>query len=472
MSQSSYQEYLNYRNGANGYPKNEAKAQKFLKKAADAGHPQACADMAATLVDKKPQKALEYFEKGNARDYGVENYLKALYLLAKKCKKNAAKASVYYDKAKDMKLSGNAQWYFAKLTLFAGKGDSEYRLALMPAIMQEAPIIPDEDFLSVGRERGVVFGATEFAEWKKSPDAKYFEGFYSAMDNMAAVRAALANLDEKAAKNALGGAGVKALKKWLNEAESKGYCDEAVLEYQPLLRITLELNSIECRFKYDNPAYSSIQQGSGTKTYPEAKAWHGYYATYVTDHEPNGNIEKYKGKTLNQTSLITKEPNKVRFRWNPKRYTDVVSKAYSAIENGVKNDAVWEYKQDLQRKHNWNTSHISCTINSASISNKRAHIMYVPFWFFTKQVGKRTFTLRVNATTGDVNYFVDNPFAQFSYSDVVSSAQAFKYTLSAVKASEKSAKAYKKANSIPAKIFGTIKDIIGGIFDWIKGFFD
>ena len=471
MSNSVYQDYVNYRDGANGYPKNPAKAMKFLKKAADAGHPQACADMAATLIDKKPQKALEYFEKGNAKDLAVENYLKTLYVLAKKCKKNTAKASVYFDKAKDMKLSGNAQWYFAKLTLFAGKGDSEYRLALMPAIMQEAPIVPDEDFASVGRERGVVFGSAEFAEWKKSPDAKYFEGFYSAMDNMAAVRAALANLDEKVAKESLGGAGVRALKKWLNAAESKGYCDEAVLEYQPILRFYLELNSIELRYKHDNPNYTTITTGSGTKPYPDKLCWHGYYASYVTDTKANDNILKFHDRPLSKEPATTKESNKIRYRWNPKRYTDLISKGFSSIEGGVKSRAQSDYKSDLARKYNWNTAHITTTVNSANITNKRAHIMYVPFWFFTQTVGKHTFTLRVNATTGDVNYFVDNPFGQFGLSDTVTSPNAQKYTLAAMKAKAKSDKAYKKANSLPAKAIGAVKDFLGGIIDWIKDLF-
>ena len=405
-----YQEAQNLLNGTNGFPKNPKKGYAKLKEAADAGNQKAREEWGEYLwVEKgKYAESLPYYEAGTLSDQdAVEDYLFVLTKLVAKNKKDPTFAQTAADKAFAYHDKFDAEsYYFYGVLLQKGYPEKtkEIHDSFDMAAFLGSEYMPDETYASIGRERGVFTGKTEMDIWQKNTSDGKSSTFVPC--NRSAEEAwsiAKANLEEKATKKILTYAQISKLLKGAPQAQ---------LEYQPIVKCAVEVGTPNVRYKYDNPSYSTVS--SGSTDYTVDMYWTNYCATFKTKQTQRDLWKVYKNATFTSNCVDG------RVRIHPVGQKAVIERAIELSSKDATEGARQEIKEAFHKAKNWDTKYIEIIYNDKASDIKELSYVFVPFYFFTVSMGgKKSVTVRVNAYSGEVDYFVDNPFGQFSEDDNV-----------------------------------------------------
>lgn len=378
-----------YIHGYDGLPKNEKKGWELMRAAADAGDAAAAASMAEHLADSEPETALGYFTQSGSAPNTL--YLKILYLAALK---TPAQAKEYWAASKSVVPDRDGLWYCAKLLHTADPSDMGYTELLSRAASLGSGLLTEEDYAACGRERGVVVGSEEFERFAKT-DTAHGRYFFSRIDKNESMARALveANLGEKEAARLLGKDVV---------AKIKGMQPEVILEYEPVYIAGERLD--EVRYTYSHQERDSITRHSGSGVL-SVEGDNDYLRNrkLVTPFFLRRKEETYYfygEETVPENARIrVSVPDmdameEERFK---KNFRDALESASTAVEMA------------LNKEYSWSVSCIDVNIDTDDWE-ATTDLGFVPCWFFHYKLQDRLVTIRVNATTGDIEYFFDNPF--------------------------------------------------------------
>lgn len=434
--QEIYIEALHFIEGSGGYPKDEKKGYKKMKEAADAGNTAAAGKYALYLWEKtKHFDALSYFEKNNAYKEMPRDYVTCIYNCAIRKKKDLALLKTYYEKASRVRsnLHGDSYYYFAMIAKMSGQDVSVYKEALYYAALGSSTAMPDRAYKEINRERGVVYGKDEVSLYVKvnysGEDEKYFGGFLPCTQTeKSAWNVAKANLSDKRIKKEFGFAGAAALLK----AEPKG-----VLEYQPVAYSCMTVGTVSCKFKYNNPSYSTVNTGSGSL--PLNWNWFNYHAGFRTKYRQGDYHKQFENASF---SKLTPD---ARMRTAAPRWSEIVDASFEMAKSSATSGARSKYKTAIASNYNWEERYVTVDIEDNGQSIKALKTYFVPFWFFTVNLpfGK-TATARVNGNTGEVDFFANNPFGLFTPYDDVKAGAMTMYSKELQKVIRKRTPEYKK----------------------------
>ncbi len=405
-----YTEAMNFFEGKDGFPKNEKKGYARLKEAADAGFQKAREDYAEYLwVEKdKYDAAISYYEAGRLSDNeSISDYLFCLKTISDKKKKDIEFAKSCVEKAKTYEEHFNADafYFYAELLKRAYPDKTkEVDEKLDVAAFLGSSCMPDSVYASIGRERGVLAEKFEMELWQKNaPDGKYvsFVPCRKTADDAWAI--AKANLEEKNTKKILTSSQISRL---LKSAVAP------VLEYQPIIKCSVLANEPDFRYEYDNPKYATVSTGSNT--YKVNLYWTNYCATFKTKQSQRDLWKVYKDATT------TDQYVEGRVRITPSGLDDAISRVKELSTKDAIDGSRNEIKNALVSVKNWEKKYITINFNDTDISLKELSYVFIPFYFFTIKLGsKNTVTVRVDGYSGEVDYFTDNPFGQFTAEDNV-----------------------------------------------------
>ena len=409
-----YQEARRFIEGSEGYPENPKKGYALLKDAAELNDT-ACCDYAIYLLNvlKKPDLAVTYFERfDTTRRACAEEYCCALWQVLKKNAKNPDLPKTFYKKVEDLwedELNeADGFYYYALLARAGGAPEEHVNNAMLQAIWRGSQIVPDAEYAKLGRERGVFANRTEILTYLESREEVdelkgSFGGFFRCEKNEEqAWKTVQANLDEKRITSKLP---MGAAKVFASGEKPKG-----VLEYQRLFYGYMMVGEFNGRYTYDHPKMATVQNGSATLAINEAR--HRFFATFQHAQPQTDLYKIFANLKASQTDCC-----EGRFRHdNP--YDDEVS-TYCAeqIKSDCEGVSRYQFRKALASQYNWEEKYIRVEGNELEVLQSFMKDYYVPFWFFTKKVGMNVITLRVNATTGEVDAFVNNPFGLFAKED-------------------------------------------------------
>ncbi len=375
--------------GTDGLPENEKKGWELMRAAADAGDATAASSMAGHLAESEPEAALAYFKQSGSAPNTL--YLKILYLAALK---TPTRAREYWAASKSVTPDRDGLWYCAKLLHIADPSDMGYTELLSRAASLGSQLLTDEDYAACGRARGVVIGREEFERFAKADQAheRYFFSHIAKDESMA--RALVeANLGEKEAERLLGKDVI---------AKIKGMQPEVTLEYEPIYIPGEHFD--EVRYTYSHQENDSITRHSGSGVlYAEGE--HDYLRRneLVTPLFLRRKEESY--------SFYGNEPvpEDARIRVS---VPDMEAMEEEIFKKNVRNalqSATTAVEMALSKEYDWSVSCISVNIDTDNWV-ATTDLAFVPCWFFSYKLKDRLVTIRVNATTGDIEYFFDNPF--------------------------------------------------------------
>lgn len=402
-----YEEARNFINGTGGYPKKVNKGLKIMKEAALINEAASCYYGVFSAEQKKYAIAYECLSRfDEVKKIAADDYCKCMYYMAKKKAKDPAALEGFLNDVEFVRssITGEGFYYAALIRRIAKQPVEAVNEELKLAAFCGSVDMPDYEYAACGRERGVYYGEEEFRAiiGARDDDDKTFGGFYPCEKTKEqALKIAKANLDEKRIKEILPfGASLA-----LANADM-----DAVLEYQKVYRVIISVGKYDARYEYNHPNYSTVTSGSASLQID--MNWRRYYATYQ-HHIPQVDLFK----TFNEMT-----PGNV---CNPDAQFRVVNsydsyiaqvcdeKVVADIEAGCK----YKFKQALIEQNNWEGKYIKVTTNDKEIQSHTLKEFYVPFWFFTKKILGISITLRVNATTGEVDAFVGNPSGRFAQED-------------------------------------------------------
>lgn len=396
--------------GKNGYPKNEKKGWKLMQQAADAGDSEACGQIALHYMDaiKLPQ-ARDYFNMVEAYKRHPNAYAKCLALYAaKKLKKEPDFVRKLFEEANRVEndLHGDGHYYYAVLLHFAYPDNEEkYCEHLYYAALGGSDDMPDSCYAYINRERGVLHSKAEMEAWLRvNNDGRIVGGFIPCkLDEEEAWRVAVSNLDTKAGRRAFIGAARKAF-------ISKDH--ETNLEYQQVIKCQISVDTISARYEYNHPNSNYINKGAGKLDINSY--WTNCYATYRAKQPQDELFKKYKDVKLSDDFV------EARVRVNPYRSDEVICECKNQTIYDATIGTLGDIKTTLVKQNNWEKRYIHVDIDDYAQSLKNFYMLFVPFYFFTVKLGgKKTYTIRVNAFTGETDFFVNNPFGQFTDDDDV-----------------------------------------------------
>lgn len=404
-----FNEGMNFYKGQNGYPQNSKKAIHYFEKSSEAGNRDASFELAKLyFLNKNYDLALKYFDTNEAYLYGPRQYVfSILKQLPRNVKKNPDLAETMLNKAIkcEKSLDEDGCYYLACIIKAVHPEDEkEYLKYILRAAKGFSTVMPDELYKLVGREYGVLNNLEEMKLFLESEDEDDLEvnGFGPLNKNHdEAWRTAVANLTEKGIKHNIS----NALIKKLIEAQPSG-----ILEYQPIYEISYYVGGLKGKFKYDNPNYTSVSTGSGG-LYVNA-SWSRIYATY---------LDKYTQKKFKQKAMSIKYTNtyyNARYRIYPEFGLGIEKILDEDVKDVAKTNAGYKFEDKIANDYNWETKYIDVTIDDIEITPSKKCCYFIPFWFFTIELGKnKSATVRVNASTGEVDTFLNNPFGQFTEYD-------------------------------------------------------
>lgn len=437
-----YKEALDYLGGKNGFPKNEKKGWKRMEEAAEAGSKDASGELALYLHENnKEAEARRFFEKSKMDTRKLKTaYVECLRELAFKKKKDSQFLEDCYLSAKEYESGyfGDARWYYADIIKLAhpdNKDEIEKQLYL--AALGESDM-PDSYYQSIGRERGVLADKEEMELWLKAmgesvADTLYLPCVKTPED---AWSTAKANLEEKETKQYLS---IGQINRFLS-SNMKG-----ILEYQPMVECSVLIGTPSFRMKYDHPSYSTVTTGSGSLKIN--KYWTNYCASFKTKTTQDNLWRTYKDAKKEKTFC------EARVRVSPIGLDTAIERCKELSIKDAANGARNDIKEAYKKEKNWDKQYISIDFDDMDASYKALRYVFVPFYFFTMEEGKnKSVTVRVNAYNGEVDYFVNNPFGQFTAEDNVAQgggANVSKHQRSARKKS--ASKGGKSGNSVRGK---------------------
>ena len=378
-----------YIHGYDGLPKNEKKGWELMRAAADAGDAAAAASMAEHLADSEPETALGYFTQSGSEPNTL--YLKILYLAALK---TPEKANEYWTASKRVTPDRDGLWYCAKLLHAADPTDMGYTELLSDAASLGSGLLTDEDYAACGRARGVVVGREEFERFVRT-DQAHERYYFSRIDKNESMARALveANLGEKEAAKLLGKDIV---------AKIKGMQPEVTLEYEPVYIPGEQLD--EVRYTYTHQESDSITRHSGSGVL----AAEGHY-DYLERHELVTPLFLRREEKTYYFHGEEPVPENARIRVSVPDMDAMEEESFKKNFRDALQSATTAVEMALSKEYGWSVGCIDVDIDT---DNWEATIDlgFVPCWFFSYKLKDRLVTIRVNATTGDIEYFFDNPF--------------------------------------------------------------
>ena len=399
-AQQLYDEALRHLNGTDNYAKNPKKGKKLMLEASKLGNAQADGYCAMNFAKSDAEK-IAYFKKNGAGANYPTEYLRCLLATAKKpdlIKNN-------YEVAKTLKLEGDGYYYFAELSKLAGESDKVYRDNLYLASLALSKAMPEKAYKYIGRDYGVYYDKEEIELWAKAYNVKAYYGKIEKTEEEA-WRIVESNLSTKEGKAKLptGGAAAILRKK-----------PTATLEYQRVLYACYRTEVIDAAIEYNNPNYSSVMKGTVSnfnvnEDNPTRAHWFPDFRFHAT--------HKLAWQTFKSMNYTATAPVKGRFRVGTPYYNAIKNECLAETQKASKDHALWRLKEHYNKTKGWETNYIKTTLQKSDTSFDEFRIYFVPFYYFTAELGLgNTATVRINAQTGEIEYFENCPFGQFDEYD-------------------------------------------------------
>lgn len=408
---------FNHLKGENGLPKNEKKGWETMKKAADAGDDKAISAYANHIVESDPSAAAKLIEDACIETDCQGTYTQALYLIVKA---NPQAAAESLKKAltleKDLTdtgytLAANPHYYIAKIAEAANPDDKTTIIKhLSQAAILGCPLMTEPDYKACGRDRGVAYGKDELLVWLDSYTRKGIDTDKSVyvvkkVKNEGMAQAIMeANLDSAEAIRVFGKGRIKQI---------KSLTPKVVCEYQKIYEADVEIGRYPFTFRHQ--ATNSVTYTTGSGVVDIGKT----YAEYMTAFKSKS-CNTDKNKKINDYEFDNGDfPANTRFRTNT-AYDEVAEKAaweaVHKLEKEVEENAAKRY---LASQYGWYTQDIEYIIGNHADTNifeedYKYAVIFVPFYFFTFDLGKETATVRVNAFNGETDFHINNPFGLYS----------------------------------------------------------
>ncbi len=460
-NEQNYQRAQSLIKGDSTVKANPKKGWKMMGELADAGYEPACLNLAHECwYTGKYADACVYFEKAKlTKNEQAFEYVCSLYRgITKKQRKDPDYLASVFAKAKKYEelYTGDGRYYYALLLHVAQPENEEgYKQQLYYAALGNSDYMPDEAYEFIGRERGVLADKSEMDIWMKvSSMAKYAKFIPCERSEDDAWFIAEQALEDKETN------------KFLNTAQRKALLHakpKAILEYQQIYRAAYNIGTIKFGFKYDNPNYSTVS--TGTATLNVNKYWTNSCATFKTKQS-----QEQLWKVYNKVTTTTTYKD-ARVRTNAYGSATVIERCGEMTRKDARNGAVWEAKDAEAKQRNWETRYITINMQDYDMTNKFIELVFVPFYFFTvTTTGKKTVTARVNGYSGEIDFFVDNPFGQFTEEDNVAQGGGANET-TRDRNKKQSAKNKAKAKRIAGGILKKILMIVGGVLAGVGALF-
>ena len=397
--------------GRDGLTKNVAKGWECMKQAADLGDAEACFRYAEHIVDTDHNGALNYLAKGGLEaeaEAGKSEYVYTYFTaLVNRAKADPATAKDGYCKALAYEnflreWQGKAWYRLAELARLTGADKAEVKKYLVNANIGECDVSDNAVYAAYGMEKGVLEGGEQLERYlSRLAQIKSRKVFFVAAKKSESMARALiqAKLDENAGK----GLGKKRI------AAIKSSSPRGVLEYQRVIGQTEYLGTFTYGFKHQADNAVTYTTGSGEMNIDTE------YITYGATFKlgiPNDDINRW----IDKMEFSSELPD-ARVRVTVEREAEVSSGA--SMRQVSSYDVI---KERIARKYNWHASDISLNNVQGVGENYRdfgQEDIYVPFWFFDCDVDGETVTARVNAFTGETDFYIDNKFGQLLPTDDV-----------------------------------------------------
>lgn len=406
-SEQLYDEALKHINGTGGYPKNPKKGEKTMLEASNAGSRKAAGYYAMHYAKNDSDKLIHFQKSGAYEDYPNE-YVRCLLTTAQKmAKRNPGIPKSNYDAANRVqaKYHGDGYYYLAELAKLAGDTEQKYKDYLYLAALGMSKAMPDATYALINRDRGVIYDKEEIELWIKANELQDRVAGYGEIKKTEeeAWRIVEAHLSTKEGKEKLPAGGASAMLKKR---------PTGTLEYQRLINVAMSVKYISVGFEYDNPNYSTVTRGS-INDYKLDR----YMENWFTDFRCSAK-QKDAYKTFEKLSYTKTVPTRGRFRVDTPYYYSLCTECAETSKTEMINEAKWLFKKDLGQQKNWATQHINVTLNKHDTGLKFFRIYFMPFYYFTVDLAfGKTATVRVNAQTGEVDFYENCPFGQFTEYD-------------------------------------------------------
>lgn len=387
----------NYLFGSGGMPKNEEKGYATLKQAADAGNGTAAERYAEYAYNsKRYEAAAEYFDKSGKYPCAYfESLWRALATSPIRAEEFLTAALTHEDGK-----YADAYCYIARLYAAARPQETADRKAcLNRAVMASSTILTDEEYAFAGRERGVI-DSGEFEEWWSKQNTYTDYAFQSVEKSREFAESIIsANLEDKTTKAQIGKPTVK---------QMKATTPKVTLEYQPVAVHRQMIGKVAIEYsratRYDGSFERNSDVFSYTPTFRAAQKHKNYYC-YVGS---NGSPEI---------------PSAARLRVTPARFGDLSANFgsifYESKHEMLESDALTRI---FETHKIWRDSEQPVHVDKIEIISKgdvECICLFKPFWFFTYEIGKKSVTIRIDATNGDITYHFNNPFGEYREGDNV-----------------------------------------------------
>lgn len=412
LGEKLYQEAHNYLEGKSGFKQNIKKGYEKLKEAMDNGHKMATGEYARYLEkNKRYEEAIECYEANYAVDLFADDYVRCMLIHAKKIhKKNPKQVVSYHNWTFKIQscLSGNGYYYLEKLyELAEGEKNKQY---INEAAKLQSNIMPKEYYEYVGREYGVLISLEEMKEYLEKTNEN-ISGFakLTANTELVAWKLATIYLNDIKIKHNISN---QAIKKLLNN-NPKG-----VLEFQQVVKSTFNCATPVVYIEHNDPN-SSVKQ-TGTIPFKVDKTWTKAYTTFLDKSKQSNYIDKFIKYPITDTYY------NCRYRIHVKNLDIIKEECLLTTYNCAKNWSKNYIIENISKAKNWKKENVDLIYDQDNINNEEFSIVYVPFWFFTISLDKKTkVTVRVNAVNGEADTFINNEFGQFSdYHDIKKGAMA------------------------------------------------
>ncbi|MBR2023278.1 MAG: hypothetical protein IJ996_02010 [Clostridia bacterium] len=426
-AQQLYDEALKHINGTGGYPKNPKRGEKMMLEASNAGSRQAAGYYAMHYAKKDSDKLIHFQKSGAGADYPTE-YVRCLLTTAQKeAKKNPNIAKSNYSVAKDVKVHDDGYYYLAELAKLAGESDQTYRDYLYLAALGMSKAMPESAYKYIGRDYGVIYDKEEINLWIKANNIEtYFVDIKKTEEEAWRIVEANLSTKEGKAKLASGGASAMLKKRPLG-----------TLEYQRVINVSYRTEVISAGVEYNNPNYSSVMTGTISnfnvnESNPTRANWYPDFR-FRDKHT----IAWQTFKPLSYSSAV---PSKGRFRVGTPYYNAIINECFTYTEKISKDHALYRLKEHLNQTKNWEISYIKTNLKQTDTKLSQFNILFVPFYFFTVELALgKTATARVNAQTGDIDFFDNCPYGQFDEYDKYLIGGNARMTAEQIKSLQKSA---------------------------------
>lgn len=170
---------------------------------------------------------------------------------------------------------------------------------------------------------------------------------------------------------------------------------EVITEYQRVHGSEDTVYGFSYSFKQEQSSSVTTHSGSGSMVIEKT------YGTYKADFASDENFTEM----LNNASYESEIPDE-RICLNDTYascYADMLQNTTDALENLA--------RSEVAKKYGWPSYSVETTVYHTDCDSKDETVSYfVPFYFFIYNLDGNTYTVRVNASSGKVHVFVNNPF--------------------------------------------------------------